>query len=51
MRKQRSWYYLGTFLLNLVIISIIFWSAGLVPFGDNNFLSSDLGTQYIDFLY
>lgn len=50
MRKQRSWYYLGTFLLNLVIISIIFWSAGLVPFGDNNFLSSDLGTQYIDFL-
>lgn len=50
MRKHRSLYYLGAFLINLVIISIIFWSAGLVPFGDNNFLSSDLGTQYIDFL-
>ena len=50
MRKHRSLYYIGAFLINLAIISIIFWSAGLVPFGDNNFLSSDLGTQYIDFL-
>ncbi|WP_125710433.1 YfhO family protein [Companilactobacillus zhongbaensis] len=50
MRKHRSLYYLGAFVINLVIISIIFASAGLVPFGDNNFLSSDLGTQYLDFL-
>lgn len=50
MRKHHSLYYLGAFAINLVIIAIIFWSAGLVPFGDNNFLSSDLGTQYIDFL-
>ncbi|MQS52484.1 YfhO family protein [Companilactobacillus mishanensis] len=50
MRKHKSLYYLGAFFINLAIISIIFWSVGLVPFGDNNFLSSDLGTQYIDFL-
>ncbi|WP_300562363.1 YfhO family protein [Companilactobacillus sp.] len=50
MRKNRWLYYLGAFVINLAIISLIFWSSGLVPFGDNNFLSSDLGTQYIDFL-
>ncbi|AKP68061.1 YfhO family protein [Companilactobacillus ginsenosidimutans] len=50
MRKHRSLYYLGAFAINLVIIAAIFWSAHLVPFGDNNFLSSDLGTQYLDFL-
>lgn len=50
MSKRNILYYSGAFFLNLVIISIIFAYAGLVPFGSNNFLSSDLGTQYLTFL-
>ena len=50
MTKRRVLYYFGAFFINLVIISIIFAYSGLVPFGNNNFLSSDLGTQYIAFL-
>jgi len=50
MSKRHVPYYLGAFFINLVIISIIFAYAGLVPFGSNNFLSSDLGTQYLSFL-
>lgn len=50
MSKRHVLYYLGAFFINLVIISIIFAYAGLVPFGSNNFLSSDLGTQYLTFL-
>ncbi|WP_125589578.1 YfhO family protein [Companilactobacillus jidongensis] len=50
MKKNRIVYYLGAFGINLVIISLIFWSNGLVPLGNNNFLTSDLGTQYIAFL-
>jgi len=50
MSKRHVPYYLGAFVINLVIISIIFAYAGLVPFGSNNFLSSDLGTQYLSFL-
>lgn len=50
MSKRHVLYYLGAFLINLAIISIILAYAGLVPFGSNNFLSSDLGTQYLAFL-
>lgn len=50
MLKRHIWYYFGAFFINLVIISIIFAYSGLVPFGSNNFLSSDLGTQYLAFL-
>lgn len=50
MSKRHVLYYLGAFFINLVIISIIFAYANLVPFGSNNFLSSDLGTQYLAFL-
>lgn len=50
MSKRHVLYYFGAFFINLVIISIIFASSGLVPFGSNNFLSSDLGTQYLAFL-
>ena len=50
MSKRHIPYYFGAFLINLVIISIIFAYANLVPFGSNNFLSSDLGTQYLAFL-
>ncbi len=50
IKKNRIAYYLGAFVINLVIISAIFWSNGLVPFGHFNFLTSDLGTQYIAFL-
>jgi len=50
MSKRNVLYYLGAFFINLVIISIIFAYVGLVPFGSNNFLSSDLGTQYLAFL-
>ena len=50
MSKRYVLYYLGAFFINLVIISIIFAYCGLVPFGSNNFLSSDLGTQYLAFL-
>lgn len=50
MKKNRIVYYLGAFGINLIIISMIFWFNGLVPFGNNNFLTSDLGTQYIAFL-
>lgn len=50
MSKRHVLYYFGAFFINLVIISIIFASSGLVPFGSSNFLSSDLGTQYLAFL-
>src|SRR5699024_4605102 len=50
MLKRHVRYYLGAFFLNLVIISAIFAYFKLVPFGSNNFLSSDLGTQYLTFL-
>jgi len=50
MSKRHVPYYLGAFFINLIIISIIFAYSGLVPFGNNNFLSSDLGTQYLTFL-
>lgn len=50
MSKRHALYYFGAFLLNLIIISFIFAYSGLVPFGSNNFLSSDLGTQYLAFL-
>ncbi|MFC6324063.1 YfhO family protein [Companilactobacillus baiquanensis] len=50
MRKHNVLYYLMAFFINLIIISGIFYYVGLVPFGDGNFLTSDLGTQYIAFL-
>lgn len=50
MVKRHVGYYLGAFFVNLAIISIIFAISNLVPFGSNNFLSSDLGTQYLTFL-
>ncbi|APX73338.1 hypothetical protein BTM29_05790 [Companilactobacillus allii] len=50
MKKNRILYYIGAFGINLAIISVIFWINGLVPFGNYNFLTSDLGTQYIAFL-
>lgn len=50
MTKRRVLYYLGAFFINIIIISIVFAYSGLVPFGNNNFLSSDLGTQYLAFL-
>ncbi len=50
MSKRNVQYYFGAFFLNLLIISIVFAYSGLVPFGSNNFLSSDLGTQYLTFL-
>lgn len=50
MAKRYVRYYSGAFIINLIIISIIFACTGLVPFGSNNFLSSDLGTQYLTFL-
>ncbi|WP_369833328.1 YfhO family protein [Companilactobacillus pabuli] len=50
MLKRHVRYYLGAFFLNFVIISVIFAYFKLVPFGSNNFLSSDLGTQYLTFL-
>ncbi|MQS75882.1 YfhO family protein [Lactobacillus halodurans] len=50
MIKRRLPYYFGAFFINLIIISIIFAASQLVPFGSNNFLSSDLGTQYLAFL-
>ncbi|WP_334332161.1 YfhO family protein [Companilactobacillus sp. HBUAS59544] len=50
MNKRRLFYYSGAFLINLAIVSLIFAYSNLVPFGTNNFLSSDLGTQYLTFL-
>jgi uncharacterized membrane protein YfhO len=40
----------GSFLLPFVLLGLLWAILGLAPFGGNNLLVSDLGTQYLPFL-
>ncbi|WP_163654689.1 YfhO family protein [Listeria sp. PSOL-1] len=43
--------YGGSFFVPLFLLCITFASLGVTPFGDNNLLISDIGTQYLQFMY
>ena len=45
---RKSYFYMTIFFA--VIISVLFLSFGLFPFGEKSFLTSDMRSQYVDFL-
>lgn len=48
--QKRFYYDLGSFLLPMVVVSIVFACLGIAPFGAHNLLISDMGTQYVAWL-
>ena len=46
---QASKYYLAAFILPMLVVVVTFGFRGIAPFGTNNILVSDLGTQYLPF--
>ncbi|KRL22699.1 YfhO family protein [Lentilactobacillus kisonensis] len=42
-------YYIWTIMVPLIIISGVFMTIGIAPFGNHNLLISDLSTQYLQF--
>jgi len=50
MKTKPGYLTIGSFLLPLILLCTLWTSLHLAPFGDNNLLVSDLGTQYMPFL-
>ncbi|MGG5314986.1 YfhO family protein [Enterococcus sp. AZ072] len=50
MTRQKFLRGLGSFLVPFVIMLLIWHSLAIAPFGDNNLLVSDIGTQYLEFM-
>ncbi|EOH97438.1 YfhO family protein [Enterococcus pallens] len=50
MTTQKILRGLGSFLVPFVIMLAIWHSLAIAPFGDNNLLVSDIGTQYLEFM-
>jgi uncharacterized membrane protein YfhO len=49
-RNKPLFLMVGSFLLPLVLLCLLWTSLQLAPFGDHNLLVSDLGSQYLPFL-
>ncbi|MHC5218500.1 YfhO family protein [Enterococcus sp. LJL128] len=50
MKLKEKGLILGSFLLPFTIVIILWIILGVAPFGNNNLLASDLGSQYLPFL-
>lgn len=50
MKKNKTALFIGSFLIPFVIVIAIWCILGVAPFGNNNLLASDLGSQYLPFL-
>ncbi|MGL4696858.1 YfhO family protein [Enterococcus larvae] len=50
MKKNKTGLLIGSFLVPFFIVIILWAILGVAPFGDNNLLASDLGSQYLPFL-
>lgn len=50
MNKKKTGLLIGSFLIPFTIVIVIWSLLGVAPFGDNNLLASDLGSQYLPFL-
>lgn len=50
MKKNKTGLLIGSFLIPFAIVLVIWLILGVAPFGNNNLLASDLGSQYLPFL-
>lgn len=48
--RVSRWVYGGAFLVPFIILVVTFWALKITPFGNQNFLFSDMGAQYIPIL-